>query len=75
MNAVKVYVTVYQVQLKDVCMKSTILLNFNMYEPLKQKGLFQQFFPIRNCCILAAALVPSVGGYISDIDLFLLYKE
>lgn len=72
---VKVYTTIYQVQLKDVCMKSTILLNFNMYKPLIQKGLFQLVFPIRNCCTLAAALVSSVGGYISDTDLFLLYKE
>lgn len=70
---VKVYVTVYQVQLKDVCMKSTIWLNVN--KPLIQKGLFQQFSLIRNCCILAPALVLSVAGYISVTDLYLLYKE
>jgi len=63
------------VELNDVCMKSTLLLNFDMYKPLTKKGLFQQFFPVGNCCILAAALVPSVGGYISDTDLFLLCKE
>lgn len=57
---VKVYTTIYEVQ----SIKYQI-----------QKGLFQLFFPIRNCCTLAAALVSSVGGYISDTDLFLLYKE